>query len=940
MNALYPVFGRRLVWLLLFLCWPAVTAAQQPQILRVEAYAGLPFGVGKVAFRMGQSGRLIQNTGALRLSERDGRIFYPAFSQGLLTVLFDRPTVGGVQSVWFLFRGDAPLNLTLDGAAPVSFTADINPHRRGLSRILFQNWWRQFNMQARRNIDNGDYPPLIESYLTAMLERRLGLMPTVAEQFNRSRMNELQRTFQLVFDVESLRAETIRQMLKEPLDGELASLPVPATASWDSAATQPPAGEVATEPIVRFVPEECFYLRFGSWENQLWLKRLTEEYSGDLSRMISLRGHISGDTTRLLGQLALESRQMDDLFGGNLIADVAAIGTDIYLQAGPANAVLMLAKNGALETQMRSRRRNYAKTNADAGVTLTELQIAGHPVTLLATQDNRVRSFYAVKDRCHITSTSATIVRRFLEAADGVRSLADNPEFRQAREVMPVDRQDTVFVYMSRPFLENLLSPRYQIELSRRNRSLASIQLMQMARWAAANEGFDPSDIEGLIAQGFLPENFNQLPDGSTTAWVDDHWQDSLRGRRGFYKPIADMPVESVTAAESRWLGERIAFYQSQLKVLDPLLIAFQRFELSDEVERVVIDGRVAPFGQEKYGWLGRLLGPPLEWEVDMGPDALISVQASVAANLFSRTPESHQIFASVQGNPPPKTDLHPTNFFELMNVFKNTPGYVGAWPSVGYLDALPALGAPPDAEGYTYSRILDVWRLQQESFSLVSFDRQLLDRARQHLQLVPADRPAQVRLRVGDLSASNLKAWANILFFQRSWETSIANVELLNLVIQQFNLPRETARQAVEELLGVQLMCSLGGEYELALVDDSRVEWQSTHWPSFSQPAMPADYVAPPMQWFRGLSLDVYQRDTQFVVHGHLDIARDPASMGSGAGRILGNLPSIDLFKGFSKVEEIEPGQEQAGDNASREELPPGKKKDDEKKKKEDGGR
>ena len=73
----------------------------------------------------------------------------------------------------------------------------------------------------------------------------------------------------------------------------------------------------------------------------------------------------------------------------------------------------------------------------------------------------------------------------------------------------------------------------------------------------------------------------------------------------------------------------------------------------------------------------------------------------------------------------------------------------------------------------------------------------------------------------------------------------------------------------------------------------------------------MPDDYLAPPMQWFRGLTLDVYQRQSQFIVHGQLDIGRDPASAGSGGGGILGKLPSINLFKGFSKVEEIEPGRE-----------------------------
>ena len=249
-----------LMGLLLALLWPTAVMAQKPVILRVEAYPAEPFGVAKVTFRMGQSGKMIQNTGALRLTERDGRMFYPAFSEGLMTVLFDRPAVGGVQSAWFLFRGSDPLNLTLHGATPVNFTGDMNPYRPALSRILFQNWWRQLNAQTRRNIDNGDYPPLVETYLTAMLERRLGLVSPPAEQIRRSRQSELQKTFSLVFDVESMRADTIRQMLTQPTDTELASLPLPAPPVWLQSSATGPTAEVETEPIVRFVPEECFLL--------------------------------------------------------------------------------------------------------------------------------------------------------------------------------------------------------------------------------------------------------------------------------------------------------------------------------------------------------------------------------------------------------------------------------------------------------------------------------------------------------------------------------------------------------------------------------------------------------------------------------------------------------------------------------------------------------
>lgn len=889
--------------LLMFLFVPQQARAQKPIISRVEAFPAEPFGVAKVTFRMGQSGKLIQNTGGVRIRERNGRIFYPAFSEGLITMLFDRPNVGGVQSVWFLFRGDTPLELTLEGTTPVNFVGEMSPYRPALARAMFQNWWRQFNAEARRNIDQGDYPPLLEAYLAAMLEYRLRLTPPPAERIKREKNSDLQETLNLIFKVEALRSETIRDLLLQPADTELASLPIPNGPIWRRTTEAPDDPNVKTEPIVQFVPEECFYLRFGSWDNQLWVKRLMEEYGGDLSRMISLRGHISGDTTKLLDQLVLESSQVDDWFGGNLISDVAAIGTDLYLNDGPSNAILMLAKNKSLETRIRTRRKKYAKDHADEGITLTEIEIDGVQVTLLASQDNRIRSFFAVKDLCHITSTSINLVKRFVQASEGVGSLANNLEFRSARKAMPIDRQDTVFAYLSRPFFENLLSPSYQVELARRNESLANIQIIQMAQWAAQNEGYSPHDLQAMIDEGFLPPDFNRLADGSSIEFIDGQWQDTLRGKRGFYKPIADMPVEQVTAAEDAWLRSRIDFYENELGELDPIVVAAQRFALDKQTERIVFDGRIAPFGKAKYGWFGKALGKPLEWEADMGPQTVAAAQVSVAANLFGGSTDGNLIFGSIQGDLPPKMDSKPTNFLEVMTLLKTTPGYVGAWPSVGLLDILPALRSQPDSEGFTYSRLLGIWRLQTDEYSLAAFDRQRLQIARDELKIVPSERSAQIRVDVGDVSQSNLAEWANVFYFNRSWETSIANVKLLNTLIQQFNLAPDQVLTAAQDLLGVELACPLNGEYKLIALGDNRAEWQSTGWPSFDSPKMPPDYVAPPMKWFRGVSLDAYQLNSQFIVHGHLDVARDPANMGTGAGGILGNLPSIDLFKGFSKV-------------------------------------
>ena len=56
----------------------------------------------------------------------------------------------------------------------------------------------------------------------------------------------------------------------------------------------------------------------------------------------------------------------------------------------------------------------------------------------------------------------------------------------------------------------------------------------------------------------------------------------------------------------------------------------------------------------------------------------------------------------------------------------------------------------------------------------------------------------------------------------------------------------------------------------------------------------MPVGYTAPFLTWFRGLELEVTKLETQFSVHGYIDIQRDAKEP---------TLPSFDLFKGFQNL-------------------------------------
>lgn len=879
---------------------PATNSSASPLLYRIEAYAGKPFGVGTLRYRMCIGDDLIVQSGATLLTEKNNRVFYPVFSRPATAQFFQRfmgipeGPPDSMHHVWFLFRGDEPLELTLQGACQAARTVEVEYTRtKKFDRILKQ-WWREFNAAAARQQNWGDYPPLIETYLTSMLSQRLSLtLPTE----RKNKKDPLARTLEMILDMESLRSQAIEDGMAGLADSGAANLPLPSGVFWDHPElNESEFRDVQLEPFADCIPEECFYLRFGSWGNQIWLRRLTEEFGGDLGRMVSLRGYQSKIQSKFLNQLAIESTEFDRLFGGNLIADVAVIGNDMFFEEGSAVGILLHAKNTkSLENNLSNKRRQFAETHANIGCTIEDVDVDGVRVPFLKTPDNRYRSFHVVQGDKHLITSSISLARRFIEASSGNRSLAQSLEFKYARQQMPLSRDDTVFIFMPSKLLHNLLGPHYQIEIARRNRSITDMQMVELAVLAAQNEGFDVSRLENLVDNGFLPEQFGRRPDGSQLSRIENFWVDSIRGRRGFFVPIPDVELAGVTQREIDDYALRRQFLTENLSQLDPMFIGLKRFQYDNNIERIAYDAHIAPFGQEKYGWLFSMLGEPLTEQVKGSPNDIISFQTSLQGGRLGQRIPAHQVFGAIQDEMVLSTELKPKTIFNTIDILRTAPGYIGSWPKAGYLDWLPKLGGQPDEFGFTYSRLLGLWRLQWEDYSAMAFDRERLMELQEHVHVVPTQRPAQIRIDIGDLANSNLRPWAIAQNYRRSWETSIANTRLLNMMSQQFNLAPAIAKETTEALLDVDLVCSLGGEYKLFEPSPSpnRLVWHSTAWPEFANPSLPDDYTSPLLKWFRGLQLELLMNERQFSVHGFLDIERSGST----------TLPSFDMFKGFGNL-------------------------------------
>jgi hypothetical protein len=322
-------------------------------------------------------------------------------------------------------------------------------------------------------------------------------------------------------------------------------------------------------------------------------------------------------------------------------------------------------------------------------------------------------------------------------------------------------------------------------------------------------------------------------------------------------------------------------------------MVALRRQSLDgDGRERVQVDASVALLAEEKYGWLLSLLGPPSTERIASVPGDIITIQALVKGGALADEIQPHHLFVGVQDEPP-QFDARPGGLLRTLNLLRATPGYLGAWPRLGFLDWLP-LGEVQDYAGFSQLP-LGLWRWQGSGLSVLSFQPQVLQRVVPHLRPEPSDSPAQMRLSVGDLSASQLAPWINSLNHQRARQASLGNARLLHLLTDQFCIPAESAQDEAERLLQAQLVCALGGQYEHVTAAGFS-EWRSTAWGDDGRGA-PDTFRAPLLNWFRGMRADVTRLDDQLLLHAELDVQRAPREG-------LFNLPALDRLFGGAKDE------------------------------------
>ncbi|NLY00711.1 MAG: hypothetical protein GXY83_31845 [Rhodopirellula sp.] len=850
-----------------FLGCPSAARAQ----ISGEAYMGEPFGVGRLEIELPESLQPeVLGLDGIKIVERDGRIFYPVIDRRRLPPLAKeladqlplrggpiRELAGGVlrnlvsasprkAELLFLFRGAEPLEITLQFSTQAAGQLAPATNPRSHNGLL-RKWWDEYTATPGLLAHKPDCPPLVENYLKAMLARRLELrLPEPPAPVGLQA--QVEKQFGLATGTEAVRVALARDRMlgRSPLD-QPADQPTPEPLGVPPLEIPEIAGEVAVESLAARVPAECLYVRFGSFSNFLWFQDMLAQWGGDLQNLVALRGLDYQTSKRFEEQLVMKTSVVSKLFGDAVVADVAIIGTDLLFQDGGAYGLLFEARNTAMLGNDIARQR-LERVRKNDGIVEEKLTVADRPVSLLTTPDGSVRSYYVAEGNYHLVTTSKTLVQRFLQTDPDRRCLADSADFRHARSLMPLDRKDTVLVYLSDAFFRNLVSPQYRIETLRRVQALADLELVQMAVLAAAAEGKPAESIEQLVAGGLLPPEFGPRPDGSRAVFEKGEVRDSLRGRRGFFTPIPDVPVAAATAAESEAFREFAEFYRANWQRLDPIVVGIKRHALAGRRERIVIDARMTPMAKANYEQIAKNFGPADARQLKPVPGDIIALDwVRPDDRLFGGLKDFGNPFDGLSGLILPEGGLR--------NVLV---GYVGTTGEPGLLGFLDRRMGPPDANGMA-SAPVGIWRRQLGDFTAYSLHPEILMEVMPQLGFEEAARPAQLRARVADLTEAGVPPLLNRLGYRRTRATSVGNLRLLHQLSQQFHIPGPDCMAAAQLLLGAKLICPLGGEYVYRESPEKSAYWTSTAMEGGDVPANepPPGFLTPPLNWFRGMEMD-----------------------------------------------------------------------------------
>ena len=338
--------------------------------------------------------------------------------------------------------------------------------------------------------------------------------------------------------------------------------------------------EVAIEPLAHWVPADQIYASFGSFAT---LVRLLDELDARGDSLIQLLEPHSEDARtreRLERQLCIGSDALARVLGPTVVRSVAATASDPYLREG-SDVTLLFDCIATEPLLLRLALGWNAARSANGACREVASERAGVAIRGLVAPDRSTSSYLAVRGDVVLIGNSLPAIERLLDAqagtGDGVRAIETHgasDEFRFFRARYPfggaaASGDAPALLLLSDPFLRRFCGPAWRIGESRRLRCAAVAARLDGLRAAGAT-----ADAATLAKERDLC-----CPGDPAATWrfVAGGARCSVHGGAGFLTPIAEQPVQRVSAVErENYLQFQRRYQQYWRQFFDPIALSIE----------------------------------------------------------------------------------------------------------------------------------------------------------------------------------------------------------------------------------------------------------------------------------------------------------------------------------------------------------------------------
>jgi hypothetical protein len=349
------------------------------------------------------------------------------------------------------------------------------------------------------------------------------------------------------------------------------------------------------EPLAKLVPHDNYYLHFKQFSKFIDMSYFIDEWGTNAVRAYEVQSTDYRLKERYEKQLCIKTSLLGRTLGPLVIKGLAITGSDPYFREGTDVAVIFHVISAdvfraGVEPYIREARQEFGGQLREG-----KEQYNGVTIESFVTPQREVSLHRAAFDEFVVYSNSTAGIRRILDARAGkIKPLADSLDFRYMRTVFKAsDEGEDGFLFLSDPFIRQLVGPASKIKEKRRLEGLTGLTMAtNAALWHAWQTGKPPADLNAALATASLTPLDLATPDQLTVNW--DAKRQLATGDRyntlHFATPLVEMPIDRVSRDEEQDYNQfRLQYLGLWRQYFDPIGMRFRINDRNVGVETFIL---------------------------------------------------------------------------------------------------------------------------------------------------------------------------------------------------------------------------------------------------------------------------------------------------------------------------------------------------------------